>query len=301
MDNLSKRGRVVAFYNRKGGVGKTTLSGNFAALMAKKGRVSGSKVLYLDFDTQSNSSGCFLGFSDEYLKQDPGTYPNLLSMVGVHIPSIDISKMPVLSLVQKANLNLYTIAQHKEMELLFSKAYGEDYDIFTEPFKELRKEYDWIILDLPCAQDTTTRSALAASDYLIMPLGASRESTQYLPEFMTEHLPIIKAYNENLVFLGMVHNLADRYTANLYDHEYKNKSKEFGVYLYKAKIRSSVGLRDINSDDEKSLKARSKMNRCVVACDNFIFKTYPKAFQDFEDFASETLSLIKKAEKKGDK
>ena len=303
MDQDKKKGRVVAFHNRKGGVGKTTLSGNFAALMAKKVRAKGGKVMYLDLDTQANASQDFLGFTVPYLIQNPVDFPNVLNLVGVDDPesNIHVPKLPIPPLVQKTNLNLYTIAQHKQMDLFLSKAYGFDYGIFMEPFEELRKEYDWIILDLPPAQDIVTRAALAASDYLIMPVGNSNSTVQYVPEFIKEDFEIIKAYNENITFLGMVHNLADRYSVNFYEETLKNLSKEYGIYLYDTEIRNSVGLRDINSDSLKSLKTRANMNRCVVACDNFIFKTYPKAYKDFEDFATETIHLIEKAEKKGGK
>lgn len=303
MEQGKEKGRVIAFHNRKGGVGKTTLSGNFAALMAKKVRAKGGKVMYLDLDTQSNASKDFLGLEPRYLKQNPVDFSNFLNVVGVDVPesNIHVPKLPLQSLVQKTNLNLYTIPQHKQMDLILSDAYGLDYGIFIDAFEELRKEYDWIVLDLPPAQDIITRAALSASDYLIMPVGNSESTVQYVPEFIEEDLEVIKAYNENIRLLGMIHNLADRYSANFYDETLTGVSKKYGIYLYKTKIRNSVGLRDINSDGQKSLKARSNMNRCVVACDNFIFKTYPKAYQDFEDFAAETIKLIEKAERKGER
>src|SRR3954462_5924800 len=49
--------RSLAFFNNKGGVGKTTLSCNLASLLAEKANLS---VLYVDCDPQCNATQLML-------------------------------------------------------------------------------------------------------------------------------------------------------------------------------------------------------------------------------------------------
>jgi len=76
----NRMARKIAFINYKGGVGKTSLLVNVAAVLAQQGR----RVLICDFDTQSNASIWLLrldrwnringtGEGDVYSIFEPGT------------------------------------------------------------------------------------------------------------------------------------------------------------------------------------------------------------------------------------
>ena len=294
-----KNGKIIAFYNRKGGVGKTTLSGNFAALLAKLKRREGKTVMYLDLDSQSNAATTYLGYNKEDLLKPADSYPNILNLVGIDAPSLNIKlpKLPLKSIVSRTNLNLWTIPPHGDMELYWKKtpSYEDNYSVFVTPFSNLRKNFDYIVIDLPPAQDDMTISALAASDYLIIPVDSDSKSVDSISRLSTEFIPIFKDINPNFTVLGIVANKFDRYDDAFYETVLKSLSKENGISLYKTKIRTSAGLKDPNNRHEgyfKNLRARSKLDRCVVAFDDFIFKTYPKAYEDIKKFTEETLKKM---------
>lgn len=307
MDNQKKRnGRVIAFYNRKGGVGKTTLSGNFAALLAKKIRKDHGLVLFLDLDSQMNSATTYLGLDKDDLTRNPDEYPNVLNLVGIDAPSLNVKipKLPLSVLVRRVNFNLRTIAPSDQMDLLWKKtpAYSDDYSIFMDAFQELRTEFDWIVIDLPPAQDDMTYSALAASDYLIIPAECDLSSVSNLSSFFKDTVPTFQSINPSFKVLGIVANKTDRYSDSFYDTNLTTAAKKYGTYLYKTKIRTSTGLKDPNNAEpshKRSLRNRSGVDRCVVACDNFIFRNYRKAYDDVNDFTDETIRRIKAVEKKG--
>lgn len=299
-------GRIICFYNRKGGVGKTTLSGNFAASLAKELRKKDQKVLFLDLDPQLNASVTFLGYEKEELKKNPAEYPNVLNLVGVNAESlgVEIPKKPIKALIQMApNFGLYAIAGNNKMELYWRKdpLLADDYSAFMEPFAELREIFEYVIIDLPPAQDDMTYAAITASDYLVIPVNSDTASIANFDEFFGETMETFHSVNPDLQVLGIVDNLYDRFKIAYYESTLKAEAKKRGAYLYKTRISRSTGLEDPNNADpknSKSLRVRAGASRCVAFFDKFIKSNYPKAYEDVQAFTMETLDRIKKMESK---
>ena len=296
---MEKNGKIICFYNRKGGVGKTTLSGNFAALLAKMKKKEGKTVMYLDLDSQNNAATTFLGYRKSDLERPIDEYANVLNLVGVNAESLNVHvpKLPIKSMVTRTDLNLWTIPPHGEMELYWrkTKEYEDDFTVFMEPFQELRKNFDYVVIDLPPAQDNMVLSALCASDFLIIPVKPDTVSTEGLPYFASKYIPIIKDFNPDFRVLGIVVNMYSKHKEEFCSNVIGEIAETTGFNVYDAKVRTSAGLDDPNNQKAgfmKSLRARSGLNRCVVAYDNYVFKMYPNAYDDVKNFYEETMRLM---------
>jgi len=146
--------RTIAVVNNKGGVSKTTTAHALAVRFAE----IGNKVLLIDLDNQSN----------------------LTSNCGIEDSSFHILSPGVNPISIKPNLDL--IPCNMELDELQEELAGE-YDQWTRiqnilrPYKE---EYDFILIDTAPSLGLFTGNAVIASDEIIIPTQAQRNSVEGL-------------------------------------------------------------------------------------------------------------------------
>lgn len=300
MTGQKKSAKIIVFYNRKGGVGKTTLSGNFAAYLAKESIKRRGAVLYLDMDPQTNATTTYLGYDKEVVSSDPSTYPNILNLVGVDIPELDMhipKEENIEKLVRQApNFNLFTILSNTKIDVYWNKdmLLQDNYAALIEPFNKLREFFEYIVIDVGPSQDCLTCSAITASDYIIFPADCSKSSVDNMGIFFNEMLPLFTSINPSLKVLGLVCNKYDRNKFSFYEDTLRPITDEYGMYLFETKINSSTGLNDPSG---KSVKTKSGLDRCVICFDRYIKKNYPAAYADLHAFVLEVLVRISEMEK----
>ncbi|PMB19218.1 cobyrinic acid a,c-diamide synthase [Fischerella thermalis CCMEE 5198] len=179
-------GYVIATANMKGGVGKTTLSVNIAACLAKE---HGKRVLVLDLDSQISATLSLMS-PMEFAKRRKNrkTFRYLIDQIinpepeQKHtIQDIIISQvcnLPGLNLLP-GDIDLYDEFVVSEMLHQQAVTLGEkDFETIWNRFERVllgkllepvRKEYDFIILDCAPGYNLLTRSALATSNFYILP------------------------------------------------------------------------------------------------------------------------------------
>lgn len=165
----SPLGKTVVFGNYKGGVAKSTSS----VAMAQALTLKGLKVLFLDLDPQATATLC-LGFDPDieidpsntilpvlYNEQDPD-YQNCLksSIQNTYWPNLDI----IASSSQLAEAEMLIIGQLK------SNPKVEFWNLLHEGLRNVRNDYDVIVIDTPPQLSNITLNAIFAADGLIMPL-----------------------------------------------------------------------------------------------------------------------------------
>lgn len=222
--------RVV--FNQKGGVGKTTITCNLAAVAASLGK----KVLVIDLDPQCNATQYLLGKSPEKKDGTLSEYFNdlLYSFFGSKKFESYITETPFK--------DLYLVRSHPELGELESKL-EHRYKMYK--LKEALASldiYDEIYMDTPPALNFYSRSALIAADSCIIPFDCDAFSRQALYSLMGNINEIRADHNPELKVGGIVANqYMDR--AKL-PRQIVDELHEEGHPLFDTKLSVSVKIRE---------------------------------------------------------
>jgi chromosome partitioning protein len=151
----TRRARVVAVANQKGGVGKTTTAINLATSIA----LSGRRVLLIDIDPQGNLTS---GVGLKGARPDGGTVYEALMGEGD----------PAAFLMPARIENLFVIPADRsltgaEIELVSVLAREQRLKRIVDA---LRDEFDDIFIDCPPSLGLLTLNALVAADAVLIPL-----------------------------------------------------------------------------------------------------------------------------------
>ncbi|MBQ9802908.1 MAG: ParA family protein [Clostridia bacterium] len=183
-------GRVIAFANQKGGVGKTTSAVNTAASLS----YLGFDTLLIDLDPQGSATSG-VGIRKKGLRY---TVRDLL--VGgcraedAVLPT-GFKKLDVIP----ANISL----AGAEYDLLDSEE-GSDEAHLKKALADIRYRYDYIIIDCPPSLGMLTINALVASDGVVIPLQCEYYALEGLTQLSTTLGHIKKRYNPRLSITGIL-------------------------------------------------------------------------------------------------
>lgn len=179
----------VAFFNNKGGVGKTTLVYHLAWMMADQGHT----VLTVDLDPQANLTSMFL--KEERLEElwPEGEHPS--TIYGALRPIIrgvgDVATPHVEKISTKLGLVVGDLALSTFEDKLsdaWPRCHNRDesaYRTMTAFFRGVKAaardfSADWILIDVGPNLGAINRAALIASESVVIPLGPDLFSLQGL-------------------------------------------------------------------------------------------------------------------------
>ena len=187
--------RVI--FNQKGGVGKSSITCNLAAVAAQKGQ----RVLVVDLDAQANSTHYLLGNS----ATPEG--PTLADFFDQTL-NFKLNPHPIDAFILPTPFqNLSLMAAHAELEALQSKLESR-YKIFKlrEALEAIDADFDWILIDTPPALNFYTRSALIAADRCLIPFDCDAFSRRALYTLMENVHEIQADHNSGLAIEGIIIN-----------------------------------------------------------------------------------------------
>jgi chromosome partitioning protein len=154
--------KIYSFSTNKGGVLKSTLTLNIGAQLSK----SGYSVLLVDMDNQGNLA---TSFGEDAVTYSGKSIYNVL-VEGKDINSVIVNKTENLDLLPSdETLSFFEedINQNKEE---FEKKYGDIYFILREELKNIKKDYDYILIDTPPNAGAVIWNVYSAANEVIIPV-----------------------------------------------------------------------------------------------------------------------------------
>lgn len=243
--------KIYAVSNHKGGVGKTTSTVNIGAALANKD----NKVLLVDLDPQSNLTQS-LGIKNAEIT----IYENLRGEKAI---------LPL-----EARKNLFVLPSSLDLsaaEIELSSEPGREY-VLKEILSQLKDKFDYIFIDCPPSLGLLTINALAASDYVLIPLQA-----EYLPlrglAKLTEVINKIKNRLNPKLEIGGV--FLTQYDSRKVLHRdiAENVKNFFGSKMLKSTISNNIALAEAPSQGK----------------DIFLYNKNCKGAQDYNNLCNELI------------
>lgn len=185
--------KVIAVFNQKGGVGKTTTNVNLSACVAVRGR----KVLVVDIDPQGNTTSG-LGIDKKELKKT--IYDVLIGAAKAEevITQTAVENLSIIpSSVQLAGAEI-ELTGFEEREKMLKKA-----------LEGIRDEYQYVFIDCPPSLGLLTINALTAADSVLIPIQCEYYALEGVSQLMNTIWLVQRGLNPDLKVEGVVLSMFD--------------------------------------------------------------------------------------------
>jgi len=301
--------RVISVMNYKGGVGKTTITANLAASLAKRGK----RVLLIDLDPQ-----CSLSFSFFHRKDWKQKFSETKTVKNWYDAFIDkdfncsLENLVVDPEVPiKGDGRLHMICSHLaliniEIELSSKLSGSSERELrnnylrvhsrLSQGVKSLKGRYDVVLIDCPPSFNIVTTTAVTASDYLIVPTIPDYLSTLGIDYLNNKVEDLVETYNRyvdicddpdfthiNPLMMGVLFNLVQFSSGNPIRAQEKYidevRKKKYPVF-------------EIMLRENRTFYSSSSSNPLPAVLRRSVGPAQQKVVNELEDLASEVLGRM---------
>lgn len=223
-------GKVIAYANQKGGVGKTTTCVNVSAYLA----TMGYKVLLIDLDPQGNATSA-VGL-DKSLK--------LKSVYNVIIGENYVEEVIQKTCVDNLNIMPSEInLAGAEIELV---SMDNRESVLKNIVNRLKNFYDYICIDCPPSLGLLTVNALTACDTVLIPIQCHFYALEGLTQLMNTVKLVKKHLNASIDIEGVVLTMKDN-RSNLVNQVSEEIRKFFDKKVFNTVIPNNIRLAEAPS------------------------------------------------------
>lgn len=191
----TRKGKIIAVANQKGGVGKTTTAVNLAAAIAERNK----RVLVVDSDPQGNASSG-IGFRPE---RDYTSHLYHAFSGGVSVGDIVLSTSHKNLKIIPSTIDLVAT----EMELISVENRERSLKNLLE---SVRFSFDYIFVDCPPSLGLLTVNALTAANSVLIPMQCEYFAMEGLAQLINTIRSVKKSFNKELYIEGLLLTMYDK-------------------------------------------------------------------------------------------
>jgi chromosome partitioning protein len=229
--------KTVVLANAKGGTGKTTCAVNLSACLALH---HGKRVLGIDLDPQGN-------FGISY-----GVDPRQLTHTAYHMLTAESPDVREYITEIKPNLHLIPNAIAPDLENRLEASHNRD-SLLRLRLRQIKNQYDYVIIDTPPAMRTATMNAIVAADEVIVVVDCGFYALYGLTDLMRQIARVSDAYEKDQIVIRGLLNMFNR-GQNLDRDVKKEVSDFFGGLMIQTIIHKNVKLAEAASASQSIIE-----------------------------------------------